>query len=680
MKRSLAALALAIGIFFVVGAWDLRLPGLMSDEAADAVPALEMLAGKTPSAMQNTTLFGRDVPVMMLHHIGPATIYTSAAGFALLGPSVESLRLSQLAVGALALVLLWLLARLWGGNLAAAIAALLCASMPPFIWWSRAGANYTVPLLPLALGMMLALSLWWRGRRARWLALAAFLFGAGLTTKILFVWMLIPLGATLLFGARPARALAALRALRAPAIALVIAAGLLGLAPLIAHNLPVPQTLNFILSNALQTQSYGHDNLNFAANFARVLTEFGALMDGHTLAMGLPGPELRLGAAALALAFTYELITLLIRRRAPQPGDTARVFLIACLAGVLPASTVSTSSIGATYVFILVPFAWLLIALALVDAARALARNATRASILIAGLTVALVANHVVANALVLDGVARTGGRGGWSDAIYALDAALANDLRGRPIIAMDWGFNRNLEFLSNLKRKPTELFETRPQPSPKFNDVSSVALRDPANLYLFHTPAHTFFKGHWEVFEREAQKAHKALRLAATFGERDGAPNTLVYTAVDAPPSFAISDTLAGRNARFETGPVLLGGRVSYDASRREVAALLQWQSAAPRLPDDTILVHIVREATGDIIANGDVQPVYGSYRFPAWQPGEVVVDPHWVALPEGLAPGVYQVRVGLYDTQTKQRRAIDDPLKDASGNSLMLARFSVP
>ena len=677
MKRSLAALALAIGIYFVVGAWDLRLPGLMSDEAADAVPALEMLAGKTPSAMQNVTLFGRDLPLMMLHHIGPATIYTSAAGFALLGPSVEALRLSQLAVGALALVLLWLLARLWGGDLAAAIAALLCASMPPFIWWSRAGANYTVPLLPLALGMMLALTQWWRRRGAGWLALAALLFGAGVTTKILFVWMLIPLGVTLLLGARPARVLAAPRAMRPAALAVVLAAGLLGLAPLIAHNLPVPQTLNFILSNAGQTQSYGHDNLNVAANLAVVLADFGAMMGGNTLHMGIPGTGLPLGALALALAFVYELVTLLRRHRAPRPGDGVRVFLLACLAGILPASTISTSSIGATYVFILVPFAWLLIALAMVDAARALT---PRRPLVLAVAVAALLANHAAANVLILDGLARTGGRGGWSDAVYALDAALAGDLRGRPLIAMDWGFSRNLEFLSNLKRRPTELFETRPQPSQKFSDASVVALRDPANLYLFHAPAHTFFKGHWEVFAREAQKAHKTLTLAAAFNERDGAPNTLVYTAGDTPPSFVISDTLAGRNARFETGIGLLGGRVDYDPARREVAVLLQWQSAARSLPDDTVLVHVVRESDGAVVANGDVQPVYGSYRFPAWQPSEVVLDPHWVSLPEGLAPGTYQVRIGLYDTQTKQRRAIDDPLKDASGNSLMLARFTIP
>ena len=677
MKRSLAALLLAIALYAAVGAWDLRLPGLMSDEAADAVPALEMLAGQPPSAMQNITVLGRELPLMMLHHIGPASIYTSAAGFALLGASVETLRLSQLAVGALALVLLWLLARLWGGDLAAAIAALLCASMPPFIWWSRAGANYTVPLLPLALGMMLALTLWWRKRRAGWLALAAFLFGAGVTTKILFVWMLIPLGATLLLGARPARLLAALRALRPAALGLVLAAGLLGLAPLIAHNLPVPQTLNFILSNAGQTQSYGHDNLNFAANLAVVLADFGAMMGGNTLHMGIPGTGLPLGAAALALALTYELVTLLMRRRAPRPGDGVRVFLLACLAGILPASTVSTSSIGATYVFILVPFAWLLIALALVDASRALK---PRRPLVLAIAVTALVANHAAANVLVLDGLARTGGRGGWSDAIYALDAVLAGGLRGRPIIAMDWGFERNLEFLSNLKRRPTELFETRPRPSPTFNDASIVALRNPANLYLFHTPAHTFFKGHWEVFEREARKAHKTLTLAAAFNERDGAPNTLVYTAADTAPGFVVSDTLAGRNARFETGLALLGGQVSYDAPRREVSILLQWQSTARSLPDDTVLVHIVREASGEVVTNGDVQPVYGSYRFPAWQPGEVVLDPHWVTLPEGLAPGVYQVRVGLYDTQTRQRRAIDDPLKDASGNSLMLGRVTLP
>jgi hypothetical protein len=38
-----------------------------------------------------------------------------------------------------------------------------------------------------------------------------------------------------------------------------------------------------------------------------------------------------------------------------------------------------------------------------------------------------------------------------------------------------------------------------------------------------------------------------------------------------------------------------------------------------------------------------------------------------------------VYQVRVGAYDTATKNRRAISDPQNDSAGNSLMLTTFEV-
>jgi len=55
------------------------------------------------------------------------------------------------------------------------------------------------------------------------------------------------------------------------------------------------------------------------------------------------------------------------------------------------------------------------------------------------------------------------------------------------------------------------------------------------------------------------------------------------------------------------------------------------------------------------------------------------VVEDPRWVTLPTGLPPGIYQVRVGVYDTPTGQRRPINDPLGDAAGDSLMLDTFEV-
>ena len=122
-----------------------------------------------------------------------------------------------------------------------------------------------------------------------------------------------------------------------------------------------------------------------------------------------------------------------------------------------------------------------------------------------------------------------------------------------------------------------------------------------------------------------------------------------------------------------------MLGGASNSDPVRREVAVDLQWQTTADHQPDDTVLLHIVDQSNGNVVLIGDQQPVYGSYPFPVWQKGEVVDDPHWLTLPADLKPGVYQVRVGVYDRVSGARRDISDPQNDAAGNSLMLHSFVI-
>lgn len=671
---SIAALLCALVLYAATGLLNLRLPGLQYDEAADAVQAMETLQGRRPSSIDTFQAFGRDWPLMMLHHIGPTSIYTSLAGFALFGVSVEVLRATQLAVGGLAIVLTWQLGRTWFGEREAMIAAWLCATAPAFVWWSRAGANYTVPLLPIALGMMLAVTRWWRTGRAAPLAAAAFLLGAGITTKILFVWMLIPLGIVALLNARAARA-------RLPGPAGMAAAALacaVGLGPMLIHNLPGMATLRFILDNAAQTRVYGHNNLDFARNFARVLEEFARMLGGDTLHFDAPG-GLPIGPAAVAIAFAAALIGLV--RNPAGRRHQPRLFLTATLAGVLPASTISTSSIGATYVFVIVPFTWLLVAVAIGDAATWLAQRAPRARRwLPAALTAALAASGLITQARIHAFVTETGGRRLWSAAIYPLADLLETRYAGSTPIAMDWGFRRSIELLTLGRVMPREVFDFAPAPSPRFADVSAVLLREPGNVYLFHTPDATAFGGHWDVFARQAQIARKSLALVEEITDLDGRPNTRVYVAGDAQPSFAVSSTLAGRNAVFATGQTLLGGSVAYLHGRGEVEVQLQWQRGPQAPPDDTVLVHIVEESSGRVVATGDAKPAYGNHPFPAWLPGEVVVDPRWVALPAGLSPGTYQVRIGLYDAASGGRRVIADPQNDSAGDSLMLARFAVP
>jgi hypothetical protein len=663
--RSLSALLLASLLFFGVGLAQLRSPGLMYDEAADAVPAMELLLGQTPSIVRSVPFLGREWPLMMLDHIGAASVYTSAVGFALFGISVETLRATQLVVGWMALLLLWLLTKEWADVRTANIAVLLAASAPVMVWWSRFGANYTVPLLPIALGMLLAFTHAWRRRSVGAVALAAFLFGFGVTTKILFIWLVAPLAITafvhrrtLITGLRdwPHRG----------RLLFVVPALLLGAAPLIVHNIASEfATFRFISGNAAQTRLYGHDNLAFGSNLVFVVTEFLRAMGGDIRASEAPaGPPL--GALAFVAALVVAIATL-VRRRADAPAFT---FAVLTPLTVLPLSTVSTSSIGATYVFVIVPLAWLLIAWTI---RRVLPQR-------FAAFTVtAVVVSNLAGSVVIHEFFARTGGRGHWSDAIFALSEDLTTEYADRPVIAMDWGFRRNVNLLTHDAVEPVEMFGYAPRPDSTFLDVATVLLRDAQTVYLFHGPQATLFHGRLEMLQRAAAMQHKTLDLRTTYFGRDGEPAIQLFTARNARASFDVDASLADRNAVFGSGVTLLGGRVTHDAVRREVRVDLQWRSDADHLAADSILLHVIDQSNGALIANGDHQPIYDNHPFDRWQRGEVVLDSYWITLPESTPPGTYQIRVGIYDRATGQRRSIADPRNDAGGDSLMLATFAV-
>jgi 4-amino-4-deoxy-L-arabinose transferase-like glycosyltransferase len=703
--RPALALLLALAIYFAIGLWNLRLPGLQYDEAADAVPAIQVLNNTEPSAIHNITLFGKQWPLMLLHHIGPTSIYTSLIGISIMGVSVEALRITQMLIGATALVLLWLLARSWFDGRVAALAVLLCASAPVFVWWSRAGANWTVPLLPLSLGMLLALTRWWRTGSMWALALAALCFGLGFTTKILFVWWVAPLAIAALIARH--KFFASLRRVGAMGWLFALTALVIGLLPFLIHNIPNFDTFRFIASNAGQTRIYGHNNLDVLNNLRFVLDQFVRAMAGDTLHFFAPAGVL-CGGIAFVLALIVEIVVLI---RKPATRTLPRWLLVLTPLTVLPLSTVSTSSIGATYVFLIVPLAWLLIAVAVADVAEAIPRfsssmgqlsctctsdghvhDSNLPSPLVRGwgwvnalrfiapaIAIVLIAANLITNIAILNFFSQTGGRGFWSDSVYALADTLQTRFGSRPIRAMDWGFRRTIEFLTKDAVRPQEMFEYAPQPSAQFANMSTVLLRNPDNVYLFHAPHTTAFGGHWEMFERAAMKSRKQLVLEQTLTERDGVTNTLIYSAQPMTRSFELPALDNARNATFSSGLTLLGGDVQYDPAKREAAIMLHWQSNATTLPDDTVLLHIVDQATGNVMLTADTQPVYGAYPFPQWQGGEVVLDSRWVTLPADLPAGVYQVRVGAYDRATGQRRAITDPQNDAAGDSLMLQTFEV-
>jgi len=667
----------ALVIFLSIGAFNLRAPGVQYDEAADAVPALELLHGQPTSALSHITIAGREWPLMMLHYIGPTSIYTSAVGFVIFGQTVEALRLMQLVLGALTLVLLYVLGRVWFDPPVAAVATLLCATSPVFLWWSRAGIHFALPLLPLALGMLIALTHWKRSHRARWFVLAGLLFGLGLTTKLLFAWLVVPLGLSAVMTIGLGGLWRLVKAVPAHVAALGALATLIGLTPFIIHNTPSLDSFRYVLGNTSQSQLYGHNNLDFVNNVAFEAKEFWRMTGGDTIHFDAPAGW-PLGAVSVVLALAATLITL-----ARRPHDGKRWFLVLAIITVVPLATFSVTATGARHLFIILPLVWLLVACALFDWIRAVATNAARiVSVILLGL---LSANHIWTNVRVADFFLVSGGQGLWSSTIYRIANALQGQYAGRPLILLDWGFERNLALVTDLAVRGQEVYEFTSAPSRAFDDLASVLVRDTGKLYLAHEREQTVFAGHVEALLRAAEKQHKRLVQVASFpdisySEPYARPNAVFYDVIPISASFDVSPALATRNAALSSGLMLLGGNATYDSAHRQLTVRLQWQSQADKLPDDTVLMHVVNQATGQVVLNADTQPVYGSYPFPRWQKGEVVIDPRWVTLPTDLPTGVYQVRVGAYDPATGVRRTILDPHNDAAGNSLMLATFQVP
>ncbi len=86
-----------------------------------------------------------------------------------------------------------------------------------------------------------------------------------------------------------------------------------------------------------------------------------------------------------------------------------------------------------------------------------------------------------------------------------------------------------------------------------------------------------------------------------------------------------------------------------------------LVWQAEAPLDRDLLVFIHVV-DAEGRTIAQSDGVPGCGQNLTRGWRPGEIIFDPHAVALPPDLPAGVYTVRAGLYNPADGTRLPVSE------------------
>ncbi|MEZ4661261.1 MAG: phospholipid carrier-dependent glycosyltransferase [Caldilineaceae bacterium] len=147
---------------------------------------------------------------------------------------------------------------------------------------------------------------------------------------------------------------------------------------------------------------------------------------------------------------------------------------------------------------------------------------------------------------------------------------------------------------------------------------------------------------------------------------------------------NFSLPTPLTPANALFGSlvgkSEIALAGVQIGEQSPTEytLPVTLVWQAQTAPLASYTTFVHLV-DRQGQIVSQSDALPA-GGYTTNQWAPGEVVLDPHQLKLPDDLASGTYTLIVGLYDALSGQRLwAIDDAGQALQDNAAQVTKVEL-
>ncbi len=536
-----SGLLIPLALFGTLALYQLSLPGLHYDEAREAgVNAMQLLRGLPVDAFRGAAVHvaGQTFPLMVQDYIGALNVYLAIPFLAAGGVnSVVALRLLPVLTAAVTLALAYRLAERLAGGFAASVTALLLAVSPSFVFWSRQGIFVTnITALLAVAAALLALHVARRGRLIDWAALGV-VCGLGLWAKLLFVWVLgagLAVAAGWVLGRRWAAGRGGAgggarrrRARRSLGPAVCVGGLLAGTAPLLLFNLQTGGTFIAIFSN-LGRSYYGVNNADFLHNLGRRIAQLGTLLRGdHFWYLGAAIPN-RLApwllAMLLGLALGAWLARPSARRSAPLPWLAASTAFVALY---VAQSSFTVSDLFVTHYATLLPFLLLTAGLA----AGVLARAGGRIG---AALAIALVlvwaGGDLAVDVRYHRALAQTGGHSAHSDAVYTLADYLAQR-PGAPVVALDWGMDAPVRFLTAGQVNPVELFgyDRLDAPDPGFSERLKPFLARPETLYLLHAPSDIVFQGRREVLEALAAEAGRRVVQERVILERTQRPLFLV-------------------------------------------------------------------------------------------------------------------------------------------------------
>lgn len=690
-KKTWAGLALLALILYLMAAmYQISLPGLNHDEALDAVPAMQVVLRQPLDSEGVIDVAGLNWPIMVMPYVGAISTYLLMLTFALLGVGVLTIRLTSLLLGLMTLLLVWGFTREYFDERVAALTVLLLAVNPSFVFWSRMGNYVSWPMLPLALMALWALYRWYRQRGNKYLLVAFFCLGLGLSTKVLFVWYMVALGVAWLCLSSGIEPWTGIRAwawpLQRTSVRVWVSSILLlvlGSAPLLWYNLRGWGTFRLILGNLTRTQLYGVSNLDVLANLRTVvLGDLCTFLNGDWFVTSIGHYAANpVAIPAMILAMGVLITCVLLNRLAYGKKRVALLGILSVC--IIVQSSVTVTGFGANHLVIIWPMPQVLTAVALLSLVEALARKCligSRVQILVVGvLILPLIGSEGITTWRHHQNLAQTGGVGHFSDAINDLASDLSQWDDPKPI-ALDWGLRRNIQVLTQGRVNPEERFEYRQHPGEGFEAYLDQQVPLSSSLYLFHTPKYTAFRGHWEIFDRVSYRHRLTPMLIKEYRQRDLEPIYRVYRLIPTPRLFNPPETSHPVSVTVGDGLALLGYDMSSDSVRKgeQVKITLYWQAKERQLQSNKVFIHLLDDS-GKLYAQHDGIPGDWGYPTTDWMKNEIVPDRIYLSLDDEIPAGNYHLFVGMYDEASGQRVPLVLGPQAIAGSTYRLAGLEV-
>jgi hypothetical protein len=460
---------------------NLSVPGLYYDEAVFAGMAKDFVTGHGHGQHmpdhQVITFASRPFPLFIQTYLGALKSWMLIPAFSSFGPSVATLRATNLFWQLIAVLFLMLGAWRWLGLATAMIAGVMLALGPTFFFLSVLDWGVAVPSFVCRCACFYFAIRWNQNRKLRDAFFVGLFAGLGFFNKADFAVFLIAVSIAALFCYRR-QLVAAIRG-HSSAAALACFGFALGGGPMLLKiprmfmltisgphpNAPGELPIKFKTMLSMYDGSYFFRLMNVGGVFERMYD-------------GAAGPKAAIGIALVVGCILFGVLAY----RKQIARARAIVFLIIAAFLITLGVFLLPDAVRIHHAVLVFPMPQLILAALVARAWNSIAPIRTMAVLLVAIVCLTGLRSILATQEL----IRQTGGRGRWSESFdkFCRENRDRSDLT---IVSLDWGFNEQLMFLTDGPQLA--------EPFWAFNQTLPPLPPNPNYIYLAHPPEYSVLK-----------------------------------------------------------------------------------------------------------------------------------------------------------------------------------------